>query len=580
MKSSALLKQINIFIFKGIALSLIVCFSWINLSGICYTLAYFNDIEISEDNIYQAGILDFSLNNINFDESIGLTETIFLSSVLTDSNSIDLQYTVEAEKKSGSDDFCNVLELEAELNGIEKYDGNLMLLDTSTSTMTGTWKFDIKMPVSASHIPHGSECNIDFVFKAWQTNVANYNDGGFFDEERINVNLTSSMIVLNEFLPNPGGYAYGFDFGNDSSDMPQGEWVELYNNSDYDFDLAGWYVKDDLVADTNKIMITTSNTTTATTTIVANSWTVVYMNKAVFNNSGDTVKLFDDTDNLIDSYTYNDHDYCELEPTPNDENSDTAVGGSCGDVPVNKSYARIPDGIGDWVDPIPTPGEINKVDDLDVIIEEDVIVEDVMADEEVTEIIIQLAETMNIEDIIATSTVESVAPDEDATSTAQIIIATSTVENAIVENAIIATSTDETIMATSTVESVIATSTAENAIVENAIIATSTVESVIATSTVESVIATSTVESVITDKNANSTVENAIVENAITDGNATSTVESVIAPADEEDVSVIEELTELDITDSAELAEPVDVEFIIEEDSGEVEIVEEPIIGD
>ena len=36
--------------------------------------------------------------------------------------------------------------------------------------------------------------------------------------------------------------------------------------------------------------------------------------------------------------------------------------GISGLVPVDKSYARIPDGIGDWIDPIPTPGTPNKSD--------------------------------------------------------------------------------------------------------------------------------------------------------------------------------------------------------------------------
>jgi len=38
------------------------------------------------------------------------------------------------------------------------------------------------------------------------------------------------------------------------------------------------------------------------------------------------------------------------------------VGVSIGEVPVDKSYARIPDGIGNWIDPIPTPGTPNKLD--------------------------------------------------------------------------------------------------------------------------------------------------------------------------------------------------------------------------
>jgi hypothetical protein len=50
-----------------------------------------------------------------------------------------------------------------------------------------------------------------------------------------------------------------------------------------------------------------------------------------------------------------------MQPTPGGVNNTTGNGG-CGIVPPNKSFARIPDGVGPWVDPIPTPGEQNKED--------------------------------------------------------------------------------------------------------------------------------------------------------------------------------------------------------------------------
>jgi len=168
-------------------------------------------------------------------------------------------------------------------------------------------------------------------------------------------------VVINEFLPNPEGLEYGFNFGDDSSNMPQGEWVELYNNSDNSFDLAGWYIRDESA--TNKIIITAANTNPAGTVINGKSWLVVYINKAVLNNTSDTVKLFDDADNLIDLYTYTTtNDYCDLEPTPGASNTNIPSG-ACSGVPPNKSYARIPDGSANWVDPIPTPGAPNILEE-------------------------------------------------------------------------------------------------------------------------------------------------------------------------------------------------------------------------
>ena len=41
--------------------------------------------------------------------------------------------------------------------------------------------------------------------------------------------------------------------------------------------------------------------------------------------------------------------------------------GTLGSVPADKSYARIPDGTGDWVDPIPTPGAPNVLENIGFI---------------------------------------------------------------------------------------------------------------------------------------------------------------------------------------------------------------------
>lgn len=403
----------NRHISKILSILLMIGLNWTGLSAIGDTLAYFNDIEGARENTLSAGTLDFSLNNKDFDKFIGLDETILLSSVLTNSGSLDFQYTVEAEKISGSDDFCKGLLLEAKLNGVKKHDDGLMLFSVGTSTARGTWKFEIEMPVSATNIPHGDVCEIDLVFKGWQTDVANYGGGGFFDEERIRIRLTSKMVVLNEFLPNPEGYEYGFDFGDDNNDMPKGEWVELYNNSDFDFDLAGWYIKYSLDTDTNKIMITNANTAPAGTIIGTKNWLVVYMNKAVLNNTGDTIKLFNNANRLIDSYAYTTNsDYCDIEPTPGDENT-TDTFGDCSGVPPNKSYARIPDGIGDWVDPVPTPGGMNILEGENIYIAPSAAqIAEPIIDESV-ETLTQDIDAIEIEEEV-TITEEIVAPEEIA----------------------------------------------------------------------------------------------------------------------------------------------------------------------
>lgn len=152
-----------------------------------------------------------------------------------------------------------------------------------------------------------------------------------------------NQIVINEFLPNPTG--------SDDALMPSGEWVELYNLSATPISVAGWTLYDN--SDSNPVVITSSNSDNngntadgGETIVPAHGYLVVYLNGAysewLNNSGGDTVRLYSGTVGsapLRDSYSY----------------SDAA--------PENKSYARIPDGTGNFVDPVPTPLAPNKIEE-------------------------------------------------------------------------------------------------------------------------------------------------------------------------------------------------------------------------
>ena len=423
---------------------MILCLNWAGLSAIGNTFAYFNDQEDTNGNLFSVATLDFSITNQNVGGFIGIglgEDKEFTSVVTKTSGGLALQYKVRAEKISGNDDFCNALKLEV-FHSVISYDGALLSFDTAATTALGAWAFEVRLPQTSSNFAHGEECNVDLVFEAWRDDVADFNQSGFNDEERIQLRFTSRMIVLNEFLPNPDGVEYNFDFGQDGDSMPQGEWVELYNNSDYDFDLAGWYIKDSLETDVNKIMITDSNTVPVGTIIGSKKWLVVYMNKAVLDNDGDTVKLFDDADALVDSHAYTSNDYCDIELTPGGKNSTDTLG-SCAGVPPNKSYARIPDGIGGWVDPVPTPGGINILESEDTSASSVAIVLEPGEEDE-------LSGVSNNDVILQEGAFLASAPgffQEDATSTDNALSATSDdVEN---ENSEDATSTDNALSAIS-----------------------------------------------------------------------------------------------------------------------------------
>ena len=144
-------------------------------------------------------------------------------------------------------------------------------------------------------------------------------------------------VLINEFVPNPDGSDQG------AAGAPlDGEWVEIFNNTGVSVDVDGWVLYDE--DDTNELVISSTNVEGGITDIPAGGFMVVYRNgdgNFELNNDEDTVRLYDDEigdgGTLIDSRAY-------------------AYGGGA---PEDKSFARIPDGTANWVDPEPTPGEPN-----------------------------------------------------------------------------------------------------------------------------------------------------------------------------------------------------------------------------
>ncbi len=101
----------------------------------------------------------------------------------------------------------------------------------------------------------------------------------------------SNAIVINEILSNP----------TDSDDF---EWIELFNPSPEDVDLAGWQVTDA----SNKFFTITINTV-STTVINAGGYFILdksLTNISLNNTGGDLVKLFQPDGNLLHQVSYND----------------------------------------------------------------------------------------------------------------------------------------------------------------------------------------------------------------------------------------------------------------------------------
>jgi|GEM_PF-3863591 predicted ribosomally synthesized peptide with SipW-like signal peptide len=220
----------------------------------------------------------------------------------------------------------------------------------------------------------------------WRANLTGNGDKTpILNEVRIKYyeGAASQHIVLNEFLPNPEDTEYGFDFGQDGGLMPQGEWVEIYNKiGGKPVDLGAWKIQN---AAGESVEVAAANTKGGSTIINPGDWAVVYMNRALLGNMDDTVKLLDMFDNVVDSHTYDIGNDCDLQPTLDGANDATPSAANCLEVPGNKSYARIPDGYGPWIDPIPTPGTPNELSEEEVAAAatttEEVVMKETAADE-------------------------------------------------------------------------------------------------------------------------------------------------------------------------------------------------------
>ena len=325
----------------------------------------FADYASSHRNFLSAASLDFSLQYSRlFAPQLTPSQNSFNSVHLKNTGSLDFAYKVRAENFSGS--LCSKILLDDNYTGSAQELENFVSKETLFSQKTD-WRFTAEAARQWT-ATEGEECRFELVFSAWEPGLG-LAAGGFRAEKRATFLIRAgagATLVINELLPNPDPQAGGFDFGKDSDALPKGEWVELYNKGDSQLNLAGWALED---ADGHRIEIEPCRSSSSSTRIEARGFLVVYRkgrgssctsHNFSLNNSGDTVKLYDSQNQLVDSYSYGSAQNCSLPPTPGAANSAQASGDCSSDAPPNKSYSRIPDGSPNWVDPIPSPDKPNK----------------------------------------------------------------------------------------------------------------------------------------------------------------------------------------------------------------------------
>lgn len=517
-------------------LSLFLVFSLSLLSFTPTTNAYYSDIEVSQNNLWQAAFLDFIINNDTFETAIGpeaLGEKSHASVAMPTDGSLPMKYILENLVLSDDSGLCGKLFVEAKLNGSTKYSGPFSTLLNSTTTVFGTWEFRFDMPPETI-ASHGDSCSAETILSAWRQDTETPEESVFTDTEKINFSFKARMVVLNEIFPRPGGGV-----------APKNrEYIELYNNGNTPVDVLGWKVSD--IAGSNEVFYTISTTTgsgkanslSGSTIIPANGYLLLTMNdSSTLNNSGDTVRLYDDNDVLQDIHAY---------PS----------------VPEAKSVVRFPDGIGFWIDPEPTPGEANiiSIEDLEAAGFNEETIRQILALAEMKNITITSAEEEgNIQ-----KTPDEIAEDLEIPEVLE-EVATSTEE--ILEETSNTTDTEE-------IEEIVVSENEENTETEVAPETENSEVEVVETDEV----ATSTEPTLVEGGNE---IPEEVVEDAKPDTVIAEEEESVeVPPYKEEEITALESDTEI-IEETGEIEEESSVvEEIVakEEDITPTEEVETPVV--
>jgi len=228
---------------KLIAVILIAGVNYVAIFSVGETAASFNDTEISKDNVYIVGTLDFSLSSPHDNfipqpkaKNMEPGDKVKRMIKVRQEGSLPFKYTARTEKISGDDDFCRALELEAKLEGEIKYpsDGGNSLMDFNFSAATmvnppgiNTWQFEILLPADAPNNLQNKTCQFKFIFEGWQDNQENYEDGSFDDTEEIESELASVGLANQVTINYPiGGEVWHIGGSYDI------EWTAHNNNGD------------------------------------------------------------------------------------------------------------------------------------------------------------------------------------------------------------------------------------------------------------------------------------------------------------------------------------------------------------
>ena len=338
--------------FSKFAVVLVVASMLFGTLGINQTSAYFSDEAIISGNTFTAGTLEISLDNTNTFSS-GLMypgdNDNSVSVGISNTGTLNSKYLFKTIPTGSDNSACDYITVTAtdSTNSTNTYTGTVSnFTSVAENTIGKTWKFDLKVNNNAPASVWDKTCFFKWTYTAWQDNLNDASTGFTSTKEKLGSIRIGKAVVLNEILADP----------NTTSLSPSNkEFVEIYNNSNVPIDLNGWQVSE-MTAGGNETMHTiVQNGTNSShivavginTTIQPNDYLVLVFwgTQSYLNNDRDTVRLYDFGGiNKLDEFSY------------------PMAGQSI--KPEGYSYARIPDGVGAWVDPIPTPGMPNELGDV------------------------------------------------------------------------------------------------------------------------------------------------------------------------------------------------------------------------
>jgi len=230
---------------------LITGLNWTGLSAVGSTLAMFNDVENSSQNVLEAGVIDFTLTDNGFDPlepslSMGPGDLARkIVDIVPDVLSNPFQYYASSTNFSGDEDFCRALNVDLKFDDGTKYGGDtfysasLSALQTTATTSLDSWMYEFG--TGASNFQN-RVCEFDVDYNAWQTrhNYPTYEQGGFSDTEKVKNKISSWGFRINKVY---------YDVAPDRGSEGDNEWVEIYNQTNVDLDISGWEICDNSSCD-------------------------------------------------------------------------------------------------------------------------------------------------------------------------------------------------------------------------------------------------------------------------------------------------------------------------------------------